>query len=93
VKPLDVEALAAAARRTGAIVTAEEHSIRGGMGSAVAEALAVAHPVPIEFVGTNDTFGESGKPDELLEKYGLTTQAIISATHRAIARRDEAPPR
>jgi transketolase len=86
VKPLDVETLAQAARVTGAFVTAEEHQVHGGMGSAVAEVLAQTHPVPVEFVGVDDVFGESGKPDELLEKYGLTAEAVAAAAHRAIAR-------
>jgi len=87
VKPLDMDALAEAARATGAMVTVEEHQIHGGMGSAVAEALAQTCPIPIEFVGVDNSFGESGTPDELLEKYGLTPQAIVAAVHKAIARR------
>ncbi len=87
VKPLKVGVLADAARTTGAVVTAEEHQVHGGLGSAVAEALAQTQPVPIEFVGVKDSFGESGKPEELLEKYGLTTQDIVESAHKAMARR------
>ena len=71
IKPLDEEAIIRAAKETGAIVTAEEHSIIGGLGSAVAEVLVENAPVPLVRVGVKDTFGESGEPDELLEKYGL----------------------
>jgi transketolase len=78
-KPLDVQAIVDAAQRTGAIVTAEEHSIIGGLGSAVAETLAEHYPVPMLRVGLRDVFGESGRPDELLQKYGLTADAIVDA--------------
>jgi transketolase len=88
IKPIDTETLADAARQTGAVVTAEEHEIHGGMGSAVAEALAQHCPVPIEMVGVRDTYGESGTPDELLEKYGLTGEAVAEAARKAISRRD-----
>jgi len=87
VKPLDADTLVEAARTTGAVVTAEEHEIQGGMGSAVAEVLAQTHPVPVEFVGVHDSFGESGKPDELLEKYGLTAGAIVAAARKVLCRR------
>jgi transketolase len=66
----------AAARETGRIVTAEEHSVVGGLGSAVAEHLAKTHPVPIRMIGVQDVFGESGTPDQLFEKYGLSEGAI-----------------
>jgi len=88
VKPIDAEALAEAARATGALVTAEEHQLHGGLGSAVAEVLAQTCPVPIEMVGVNDTYGESGKPDELLDKYGLTVEAIVEAARKAVARKN-----
>ncbi|MBE0467506.1 MAG: transketolase family protein, partial [Candidatus Desulforudis sp.] len=78
-KPLDVQAIVAAARDTGAIVTAEEHSIIGGLGSAVAETLAEHYPVRMRRVGLRDVFGESGKPDELLQKYGLTSSGLVDA--------------
>lgn len=87
IKPLDVEAVTAAARRTGAIVTVEEHSIIGGLGSAVAEVLAENHPVPMVRVGIRDVFGESGKPDELMEKFGLTPAHIAAAAREAIGRK------
>jgi transketolase len=76
IKPLDGEAVTAAARETGRIVTAEEHSVVGGLGSAVAEHLAATTPVPMGMIGVQDTFGESGTPAELFEKYGLTEEAI-----------------
>ncbi len=76
IKPLDGEAITAAARETGRIVTAEEHSVVGGLGSAVAEHLATSTPVPMGMIGVQDTFGESGTPAELFEKYGLTEEAI-----------------
>lgn len=76
-KPLDHEAIIAAARETGAILTAEEHQIINGLGSAVAEVVVRNHPVPMDFVGINDTFGESGQPGQLMEKYGLTARHIF----------------
>lgn len=84
IKPLDVQAVVEAAKITGAVVTAEEHSIIGGLGGAVAEALAEHHPVPVRRVGVRDTFGESGKPAELLEKYGLTPADITLAVHEVL---------
>lgn len=78
-KPLDEEIILKAAKETGRIVTAEEHSIIGGLGSAVAEVTSRNFPVPIRMVGQQDTFGESGKPDELLEKYGMTAADIVQA--------------
>ncbi|MHB1418213.1 MAG: transketolase family protein [Bacillota bacterium] len=87
IKPLDREAIIEAARRTGAVVTAEEHSIIGGLGSAVAEVLGEECPVPLERVGTQDQFGESGSPAELLEKYGLTAGNIVKAAKKVINRK------
>lgn len=87
VKPLDAKALAKAARDTGAIVTAEEHTVTNGVGSAVASAVAREHPVPIEMVGVEDVFGESGDADELLEKYGLTAAKVVEAAKRVMKRR------
>lgn len=84
IKPLDVQAVVDAAKATGTVVTAEEHSIIGGLGGAVAEALAENHPVPMRRVGVRDTFGESGKPAELLEKYGLTAADITLAIHEVL---------
>ncbi len=88
IKPMDVETIVTAARECGAVVTAEEHQIHGGMGSAVAEVLAKNYPVPIEFVGIRDTFGGSGEPEELLEKFGLTWKDIYTAALVAMQRRD-----
>ena len=85
IKPIDKELLATAARETGAIVTAEEHSIIGGLGSAVAEVLTEECPVPVLKVGIKDTFGESGKPNELLKAYGLTVEAIVEHSKKAIS--------
>lgn len=85
IKPIDRDLLVKAAKETGAIVTAEEHSIVGGLGSAVSEIVTEEYPVPVLKVGIKDTFGESGKPGELLEKYGLTTQAIVEHSKKAIS--------
>ncbi|SCY48774.1 transketolase family protein [Alkaliphilus peptidifermentans] len=79
IKPIDEELIIKAAKETGKIVTVEEHNIIGGLGSAVAEVISENCPVPLKRIGTADTFGESGKPDELLEKYGLTAEAIAKA--------------
>lgn len=79
IKPLDEDIIIRAARETGKIVTAEEHSIIGGLGSAVAEVLVREYPVKIKMIGQHDTFGESGKPDELREKYGMTNRDIVKA--------------
>lgn len=87
IKPIDVEAVVAAARECGAIVTAEEHNILGGLGSAVAEVVTEHFPVPVRRVGIRDVFGESGKPDELLKKYGLTSGDIAQAALEAIEAR------
>ena len=80
VKPIDRAALEAAARETGALVVAEEHLAHGGLGSVVAMALAEIHPVPIRYVNVGDQFGESGTPEGLLEKYGLTADRVAQAT-------------
>lgn len=85
IKPIDSNLLVKAAKETGAIVTAEEHSIIGGLGSAVSEVVTEECPVPVVKVGIKDTFGESGKPDQLLEKYGLTVEAIVNSAKRAIS--------
>lgn len=87
IKPIDVKAIESAARETGAIVTAEEHQIFGGLGSAVAEVLAQTHPCPQEFVAVQDTFGETGTPAELLKKYGLKDVNIAEAARKAIKRK------
>lgn len=85
IKPLDNELLINAAKETGAIVTAEEHSIIGGLGSAVSEVLSEEYPVPVLKVGIQDTFGESGKPADLLKKYNLTCEAIVEKAKKAIS--------
>lgn len=84
IKPIDEEAIVAAAQKTGAIVTCEEHNIVGGLGSAVAEVLAEKAPARLVRVGVKDTFGESGKPADLLKKYGLTAADIAEAAKKAI---------
>ena len=86
-KPIDEALLVDCALRTGAFVTAEDRNIIGGLGGAVAETLARTVPAPIEFVGVRDLFGESGEPDELAEKFGLTGPWIADAARRAIARK------
>lgn len=87
IKPLDTELIVRCARETGAIVTAEEHSIVGGLGGAVAECLAERSPTPLERVGVDDTYAESGPYADLLEKYGLGVGAISAAAQRALARK------
>jgi transketolase len=87
IKPIDADLLASCAEGTGAFVTAEDHNIHGGLGGAVAEALAKARPAPIEFVGLIDRFGESGEPQELAEHLRLGASAIIDAARRVIARK------
>jgi len=86
IKPLDTEAIINAAKETGAIVTAEEHSVIGGLGSAVAETVSEHYPVPVYRVGIPDVFGESGTPDELMEKYGLTARHLAAAVRKAVRR-------
>jgi transketolase len=85
IRPMDIETIALAARETGAIVTAEEHLLTGGMGSNIARHVAAVHPVPMRFVGLADTYVESGDPDDLLEKYGLTARHIAAAAREAVA--------
>ncbi|NWG45334.1 MAG: transketolase family protein [Alphaproteobacteria bacterium] len=89
IKPIDAALVADCAERTGAIVTAEDHSVHGGLGGAVSECLAQSRPVPVEFVGVRDCFGRSGEPEELAEAYGLTAPHIAAAARRAIARKGE----
>jgi transketolase len=86
-KPLDEGTLLAAAQQTGAIVTAEEHTVLGGLGGAVCELVAAHHPVPVERVGIQDRFGESGPPKALMEKYGLTAKEIVAAARKVIGRK------
>jgi len=87
IKPLDESMLLALARKTNALVTVEEHQIAGGMGSAVAEYLAKHYPVPIEFVGVDDDFGQSGKPEELIKHYGMDEVAIEKAVKKVLKRK------
>ncbi|MBO5302248.1 MAG: transketolase family protein, partial [Peptococcaceae bacterium] len=87
IKPLDAELIIAQAQKTGAVVTCEEHTIYGGLGSAVAEVLVENCPVPMARVGVADKFGESGLPDELLEKYGLTAANIAAQAKAVIAKK------
>jgi transketolase len=86
-KPLDDAAVAQAAQECGAIVTAEEHLLDGGLGSQVARAVAKSHPVPMEFVGVNNTYAESATPDQLMEKYGLTAPYIVQAVKAVLKRK------
>ncbi|MEI6490592.1 MAG: transketolase C-terminal domain-containing protein [bacterium] len=87
IKPLDTEAILNLAKEAGAIVTVEEHQIAGGMGSAVAEFLAGSFPVPIEFIGVQNKFGQSGTPDELIEHYGMGETHIMKAVERVVGRK------
>jgi transketolase len=79
IKPLDEEAVVRSAKKTGKVITCEEHNIIGGLGSRVAQTLAQHHPCPIHFIGVKDSFGESGTPDQLMTKYGLDTKSIYAA--------------
>lgn len=87
IKPIDRDAIIKAAKDTGCIVTCEDHQKIGGLGGAVAEVLAQEYPVPVEFIGASDTFGESGKAAELYEKYGISSRHIVEAVKRAIKRK------
>ncbi|MDO4281764.1 MAG: transketolase C-terminal domain-containing protein, partial [Peptococcaceae bacterium] len=87
IKPIDRALISEWAEKTGAIVTAEEHNIYGGLGSAVAEVLVETQPVPMARVGIEDVFGESGTSDALLEKYGLTAAHIVEAAKATVARK------
>lgn len=87
IKPIDHDAIEKAAKECGAIVTVEEHQIMGGVGSAIAEVVAQTHPVPIEFVGMHNSFGESGTPDELLKKYRMDAPAIEAAVKKVVKRK------
>ena len=87
IKPIDTEAVLRSVTRTGCAVTCEEHNRHGGLGDAIAQVLALHRPTPQEYVAVNDSFGESGTPDELLVKYGLDTPNVVAAARRAIARR------
>jgi transketolase len=87
IKPLDTEAILSSVAKTGCVVTAEEHMMNGGLGDAVAQILSKNSPAPQEFVAVNDTFGESGTPNELLKKYHLETTDIVLAAERVLARK------
>lgn len=90
IKPLDTEAVLKSIRKTRCAVTVEEHNIIGGLGDAIAQAAAVHFPIPIEYVGTKDTFGESGTPTELLVKYGLDTPDVVKAVEKVMKRKAKA---
>ncbi len=87
IKPLDEEAIINSVKKTGCVVTAEEHNILGGLGESVARTLATNFPAPQEFIGTKDTFGESGTPAQLMEKYELNAEAIVKASEKVISRK------
>ncbi|MDA0714744.1 MAG: transketolase family protein [Bacteroidetes bacterium] len=87
IKPLDVKAILDSARKTGCVVTAEEHQRNGGLGDSVAQVLAMHLPTPMEMVAVDDQFGESGTPAQLMTKYGIDTEDVIAASERAVARK------
>ncbi|CAN5563692.1 transketolase C-terminal domain-containing protein [soil metagenome] len=91
IKPLDEEAILKSARKTRCVVTAEEHNRLGGMGDAVAQVLSRNTPTIQEYIAVNDSFGESGTPDQLMQKYGLTTENIVMAAEKAMNRKEEVP--
>ncbi|TAG64621.1 MAG: transketolase family protein, partial [Runella slithyformis] len=86
-KPLDTKAILKSVAKTKCLVSAEEHQVAGGLGSAIAETLAQNKPYPQEFIAVKDSFGESGTPAQLMEKYGLTAKDIVAAAKRAISRK------
>lgn len=87
IKPIDEDLLRLCSEETGCIVTVEDHNVYGGLGGAVAEALATLRPCPMEFVGVQDVFGESGEPEELARKYGIDESAVLDAVHRVLGRK------
>ena len=87
IKPLDSKAILDSVAKTRCIVTAEEHNYLGGLGESVSRVLAQHNPTPQEFVATNDTFGESGTPAQLMDKYGLNAEAIVNASIKVIGRK------
>ena len=87
IKPLDEDIILNSVSKTGCLVSAEEHNIFGGLGESISRTLTLNHPAPQEFVGTNDTFGESGTPSELMKKYGLDKNSIVKASLKAIERK------
>jgi transketolase len=88
IKPIDSKKIIELAKKCGAVVTVEEHQVMGGLGGAVAEVLAAHAPAPIEFIGMQNTFGESGSPEKLIEKYGMTAKDIRAAAKKVIRRKD-----
>jgi len=88
IKPLDVEAVLASVKKTGCAVSAEEHQVNGGLGDSIAQVLVQHHYVPLEYVGVNDSFGESGTPAQLMEKYGLNAASIVEKALKAIERKN-----
>jgi transketolase len=88
IKPLDEAAVIASVRKTGCIVTAEEHQINGGLGDSIANVASRSCPAPHEYVAVMDTFGESGTPKQLLDKYGLTKESIVAAAEKAVNRKN-----
>jgi transketolase len=89
IKPLDTEAILQSVKKTGCAVSAEEHQLNGGLGDSVAQLLSRNYPSPLEMVGINDTFGESGTPEDLMEKYGLNAKSIVEAAQKVITRKQE----
>jgi transketolase len=87
IKPLDAQAILASARKTGCVVTAEEHQMNGGLGDSIAQLLAREEPLPLEMVAVHDSFGESGTPDQLMEKYNLNEAAIVKAVEAVMKRK------
>ncbi|WP_455170189.1 transketolase C-terminal domain-containing protein, partial [Aegicerativicinus sediminis] len=87
IKPLDEEAIIKSVAKTGCVVTAEEHNFLGGLGESVARTLAINTPAPQEFIATQDTFGESGTPAQLMDKYELNAAAIVKASEKVIKRK------
>ncbi|CAG0956103.1 MAG: transketolase family protein [Bacteroidetes bacterium] len=88
IKPLDEEAILMSTKKTNCVVTAEEHQKNGGLGDSIAQLLSEKFPVPQEFIAVNDCFGESGTPEQLMQKYGLTSEAIVHAAEKAIKRKN-----
>lgn len=89
IKPLDEEAILASVKKTGCVVTAEEHNRLGGLGDSVAQVLAKNWPAPQEYVAVDDTFGESGTPKQLMDKYGLNASSIVAAVQKVISRKKQ----
>ncbi|HEY9116286.1 MAG TPA: transketolase family protein [Roseivirga sp.] len=87
IKPLDVQAVLKSVAKTGCVVTAEEHQMNGGLGDSIAQTLALNHPAPLEMVAVNDSFGESGVPEELMKKYGIDAENIVKAVKRVMKRK------